>query len=683
MPDPVHRAATSSNLDPAPLARPLAGDDAEAGRDATAFVPCDTDDAFQGLFDFSPLPSWVRDAESLRFLAVNRAALSTYGYTREEFLAMTVRDIRPPAEDTRFRAYLDERRISGLEEENASSGRWIHRRKDGSLLSVETWSRPFFHRGRPARLVIARDVSDQLRAEEELRLSRERFQLIAAATSDAIWDWDFHTDTLWWNDSFYTRFGYTHDQFDNTLATWSAAIHPDDRERVLNSIEHARAQGREFWREEYRFRRADGTYATVVDRGRIVRDKSGAPHRMVGGMSDTTEQSRLQAQFLRAQRLESIGTLAGGIAHDLNNMLSPILLAIDLLRLHHPAPEARKLISTIETSAQRGAELVRQVLTFARGVEGRRQPLQIRHLIKEAARFSSETFPRNIVVQTDIAPGLWTVSADPTQLNQILLNLALNARDAMPAGGKLSFAAANLQVDPALASAASPDARPGAYVVISVSDTGHGIAPDHLDRIFEPFFTTKDVGEGTGLGLSTVQTLVREHAGFITVQSSPDQGSAFRVHLPAQPELAPADQRPSTGPGPRGDGQTLLVIDDEAAIRDLTRRTLEAHGYGVLLACDGAEGVALFAQHRDRVSLVITDLVMPIMDGPATICALRRIQPRLPIIAASGHDPSGRVGHDAGAVINGFLNKPFTVDSLLSLVADCLRDPESARPAHR
>ena len=683
MPESAHPAASPAKPASAHLDLPLAGDEAKAGHDAAELASCDTEDAFLRLFDLSPLPSWVRDAESYRFLAVNHAALVTYGYTREEFLAMTVRDIRPPEEEIRFRAHLDECRASGCEKD-ACCGRWIHRRKDGSLLTVETWSRPFTHEGRRARLVIARDISEQLRTEEELRLGRERFQLIAGATSDALWDWDFGTDTLWWNDSFYTRFGYSPEQFDNTLATWAAAIHPDDRERVTKSLERARASGREFWREEYRFRRADGAYATVVDRGRIVRDKSGAPHRMVGGMSDITEQSRLQAQFLRSQRLESIGTLAGGVAHDLNNMLSPILLAIDLLRLHHPAPEAGKLISTIETSAQRGAELVRQVLTFARGVEGRRQPLQIRHLIKEAARFSSETFPRNISVQTDIAPGLWTISADPAQLNQVLLNLAVNARDAMPQGGKLSFSAANLSLDHALAaSAVSPDARPGAYVVISVTDTGHGIAPDHLERIFEPFFTTKDIGEGTGLGLSTVHAIVREHGGFITVQTAPEQGTAFHVHLPAQPELSPADQRPSVCPGPRGDGQTLLVIDDEAAIRDLIRRSLESHGYGVLLACDGAEGVALFAQHRERVSLVITDLVMPIMDGAATISALRRIQPRLPIIATSGHDASGRAGRDSAASINGFLAKPFTVDSLLTLVADCLHDPESARPASR
>jgi PAS domain S-box-containing protein len=632
----------------------------------------ETEAAYRRLFELNPLPLWVFDAQSRRFLAVNQAALQTYGHTREEFLAMTVHDIRPPEEDARFRAYLAAHDDDEADGDDARSGRWLHRRKDGTLLTVETWSHSLIFDGRPSRLVIVRDVSEQLRAEEELRFSQERFQLIAAATSDAIWDLDFATDSIWWSDSFYSLFGHTRGQWPDTLAGWAGAIHADDRERVLRSRKNARDQGREFWREEYRFRRADGTVATVVDRARVVRDPSGRACRMVGGMTDITEQTRLQAQHLRSQRLESIGTLAGGIAHDLNNMLAPILLAIDLLRLHHPDSDAERLISTIETSAQRGADLVRQVLAFARGVEGRRQPLQVRHLVKECARFATETFPRDVAVQSEIAAELWTVPADPTQINQVLLNLALNARDSMPAGGRLTISATNLQVDGTFA-ATTPDARPGPYVVLGVEDSGHGIAPEHLDRIFEPFFTTKEVGKGTGLGLSTVHAIVREHQGFVTVQSSPGRGSLFRVHLPAQPELAPADRLPLPGPSPRGDGQTILVIDDETALRDLVRHNLEHHGYRVLLAGDGAEGVALYAQHRDHITVVVTDMAMPIMDGPATISALRRINPRVPIIAMSGHDPSGIFSRKAASQVHHFLAKPFTADALRAAIVDSLR----------
>jgi hypothetical protein len=653
----------------ADLSRRIA--EAENGHEYVTVALREAEVAYHRLFDLSPLPMWVRDTETLRFLAVNQTAISTYGYTRDEFLALTINDIRPPDERDRFRDYLAKRHRAGLDEATARSGLWIHQRRDGSLLTVEIWSHALVFHGRPSRLVIVRDMTEQLRAEAEVRFSQERFRLVAAATSDAIWDWDFAANSLWWSDSFYTLFGYAPANFDDLFDTWAGAIHPDDRDRVVKSLKLARELSREFWREEYRFRRADGTYATVVDRGSLVRDHSGKPHCMVGGMTDITEQSRLQAQLLRAQRLESIGTLAGGIAHDLNNMLAPILLALDLLRLHQPGPEARRLLSTIETSAQRGAELVRQVLTFARGVEGRRQPLHLRHLVKEAARFATETFPRNLVIQAEIPSDLWIVPADPIQLNQVLLNLALNARDSMPGGGHIEFSAANLHVDAALV-AATPDARPGPHVVLTVADTGHGIPQEHLDRIFEPFFTTKEVGKGTGLGLSTVHAIVREHCGFITVQSAPARGSVFRVHLPAQPELAAPEHLLAAGSARRGEGQTILVIDDEPPLRDLTRHLLENHGYRVLLAGDGAEGVALYAQYLDRVSVVLTDMVMPIMDGPATIRALRRINPRLPIVATSGLDPASHLENSSASTVRHFPPKPYAPEALLAAIADCL-----------
>jgi PAS domain S-box-containing protein len=657
--------------DLATITRRLA--EAEAAQLRATAALHETETAYRRLFDLNPLPLWVRAEDSLRFLAVNRAAVATYGYSREEFLSMTTADIRSPEERRRYEEFLARRRANGDDPEgDARCGRWLHRRKDGSELTIEAWSHALVFEGCPSRLVIVRDITEQLRTEAEARLNQERFQLVAAATSDAVWDWDFATDQLWWSESFYSLFGHSPAEFDHGFGTWESAIHPEDRNRVVGSLHATRDQGREFWREQYRFRRADGSYATVIDRGRIVRDPDGKPRRMVGGMSDITEQSRLQAQLLRSQRLESIGTLAGGIAHDLNNMLAPILLALDLLRLHQPSPDARRLINTIETSAQRGADLVRQVLAFSRGVEGRRQPLQIRHLIKEAARFANETFPHNLKINTDIPPDLWSVSADPTQLNQVLLNLSLNARDAMPDGGELNLAATNIQIDDALA-ATLAEARPGPHVVITVADTGHGIAPEHLDRIFEPFFTTKEVGKGTGLGLSTVHAIVREHHGFITVDSQPGRGSVFRVHLPAENLGAHAPSPATPRSTSRGDGQTILVIDDEPAIRELSRNLLESHGDTVITACDGAEGVALFAQNRDRVALVITDMVMPIMDGQATIIALHRLSPELPIIAASGLDPTGRFAQGTSAHAKHFLSKPYTPEKLLAAVADSLR----------
>ncbi len=639
-------------------------------RDSAALLAAlrDSEDAYRRLFDFTPLPMWVRDGDTFRFLDINHAAIEAYGYTREEFLAMTVHGIRPPEERERLRAYLSRQAPSPA---NAYSGRWTHRRKNGTLMTVETWSHILVFRGRPARLIIARDITAQLHAEVEAQVGRERFQLIAAATSDAVWDWDFEANTLWWGESFYKQFGYHPNEFSDAFSAWSDALHPEDRERVTRSLHAARDENREFWREQYRFRRKDGTYATVLDRGRVVRDAAGVPHRMVGGMTDITEQSRLQSQYLRAQRMESIGTLAGGIAHDLNNLLTPILLATELAQMHHPSAEIRRYLGTIETSARRGADLVRQVLTFARGVEGKRVPVQIGQLVHSAARFASETFPRPIRVRTAISEGLWPISADATQLNQVLLNLASNARDAMPDGGQLLFAADNAEVDATLA-ATAPSARPGPHVVLVVSDTGIGIPPEHLERIFEPFFTTKEVGKGTGLGLPTVHAIVREHGGFITVQSDARTGSVFKVHLPAQPgiEIPVPPEFARFSPSARpGDGETILIIDDEPALRDLTRYTLESRGFTVLTAVDGAEGVAVFAQNREKIALVITGMAMPVMDGAATISALHRIDPRLPIVATSGHDPCGRMTRSVRGEIRHFLAKPFSTDQLLAAVA--------------
>ena len=628
-----------------------------------------TEEAYRNLFELNPLPIWVRDGATKRFLAVNRAAREAYGYTNEEFLAHTVYDIRPPEEHDRFTAFvtcLDPAITRGY------TGQWTHMRKDGSLFRVETWSHDLVFNGRPARLIIARDLTHQIQAEEENRFNTQRFQEIASATSDAIWDWDFEANTLWWSDSFYSLFGYTRAAFPDALEAWAEAIHPDDRERVAGSLDRARAEGHERWREEYRFRRADGTYAVVIDRGRALRDVTGKPHRMVGGMSDVTEQQRLEKQHLRIQRLESIGTLAGGIAHDLNNTLAPILLAVELLRLRRPDAETLRLVETIETGARRSADLVRQVLTFARGVEGHRVPAQVRPILLEALRFARETFPETIRVEADLPAKLWTILADVTQLNQVALNLALNARDAMPDGGRLTIGACDRELSPAEAGA-HPGARSGPHVVIFVTDTGTGIAPEHLDHIFEPFFTTKEVGKGTGLGLSTVHTIVRQHGGFITVKSSPGAGTTFHIHLPATPDLEALalDAPPPPAPS-RGDGHTVLVIEDEAELRDIIREMLTCHGYDVILAADGAEGIALYAQNQQRVSVVLTDMAMPVMDGATTINALHHINPRLPILAMSGHDPDGRFARNVKNEVLRFIPKPFHPDQLLDAIRLCL-----------
>jgi signal transduction histidine kinase/CheY-like chemotaxis protein len=359
---------------------------------------------------------------------------------------------------------------------------------------------------------------------------------------------------------------------------------------------------------------------------------------------DVTEQKKTEAQLLRAQRMESIGTLAGGIAHDLNNVLTPILMSIDILKGKVADAEGRELLETVQQNVQRGADLVRQVLTFARGATGQRTHVNVGSVISDIGQVVREAFPKNIEAAIPPSRGLWTVVGDPTQLHQVLMNLCVNARDAMPSGGRLCVTGRNLVVD-----------------------AGVGISDDIRDRIFEPFFTTKDVGQGTGLGLSTVMAIVASHGGTVAVASEPGVRTRFTVYLPATPAAATEAPRvPRAAPLPRGAGEGVLVVDDEEAIRGLARRILERSGYEVIVARDGAEATKLYAEHRDRIAVVLTDMAMPVMDGTATIAALRAIDPSVAIIGSSGHASDGALRH--------FVAKPYNAEALLTTVARALRD---------
>jgi CheY-like chemotaxis protein len=370
--------------------------------------------------------------------------------------------------------------------------------------------------------------------------------------------------------------------------------------------------------------------------------------------------------------MESIGTLAGGIAHDLNNLLSPILMSVQLLQLKVQDEASRKMLEILQTNAERGSEMIKQILSFARGVSGERIPVQLKHLIKEVAKILKETFPRSIEINFKTSPELWLVNGDATQLHQVMMNLCINARDAMPSNGRLTLEADNCAVDETYAEM-TPDAKPGNYVCITVADTGTGISTENLNRIFDPFFTTKEIGHGTGLGLSTVLGIVKGHHGFINVYSEAGKGSQFRIYLPAS-EAAQAKPVPSSPADlPFGQGELILVVDDESSIREIAKTTLEAFNYRVIIANDGAEAIALFAQQQADIKVVVTDIMMPVMDGLALIRALRKLAPRLPIIASSGLTENARAAEAADEGVKAFLAKSYTAGTLLKLLADVLK----------
>jgi nitrogen-specific signal transduction histidine kinase/ActR/RegA family two-component response regulator len=395
--------------------------------------------------------------------------------------------------------------------------------------------------------------------------------------------------------------------------------------------------------------------------------------RLVGTMMDISEHKRLEEQFLHAQRMEAIGTLASGVAHDLNNILAPMLMGAGLLKSRLNDADDQKMLALIEHSAQRGASIVRQLLSFGRGVESIRGPLQLRRLLEELGSFVEETFPRSITIVVDAPADLWTVQADATQLYQVLMNLCVNARDAMPDGGKLTVEARNVELT-GKEGPSNPEGKAGSYVVLAVSDTGRGIPPEIVHRIFEPFFTTKGPGKGTGLGLSTALGIVKSHGGFMTVASEPGRGSNFKVHLSAEKGAAEAVAKGTESPLPAGRGELILVVDDEVPIQETARLLLEEHHYRVLVAANGAEAIQLFIKHRQNVRLMLTDVMMPVMDGATLIRSLRVLDPKLKVkvIAMSGLSQEDRRAELVAMGVTNMLTKPFGQKELLQAVGRVL-----------
>jgi PAS domain S-box-containing protein len=430
----------------------------------------------------------------------------------------------------------------------------------------------------------------------------------------------------------------------------------------------ARVQDAGEWAGLLEQRGRRGQWMKIQSQWTLVRDPTGTPQSILIINADVTERKQLEAELLRAQRMDSLGVLAGGIAHDLNNVLAPILMALDALKKRAADDRSLRMFQLLEASAQRGADLVRQILGFARGVEGQRLFLDPLHVVREIEKMVREALPMTVDLEIHAGPGLWHVMGDPTQLHQVLLNLCVNARDAMPEGGKLRVVVQNVEVDAPLGRM-TPGARPGPHVLFRVTDTGGGIPADVLDRIFEPFFTTKEPGRGTGLGLSTAMTIVRAHDGFMTVTSEPGQGSTFDVYVPAtlsDAHPAIADRVPEL---PRGNGEVVLVADDEVSIREIAKEALEACGYVPVLAVNGAEAVALCTARPD-IAAVLMDVHMPVLDGNAAIRELQRSGHAVKVIAVSGFADHQPQALSSGACL--FLTKPYTAAQLMNALRTAL-----------
>jgi len=514
--------------------------------------------------------------------------------------------------------------------------------------------------------IFASRASAELEREEAFTQIIEQASLLDKA-QDAILVRDLENKVSFWNKGCENLYGWTREE------VLGKSIHAQiykDPEEFLRAMELAMEHGE--WLGEIQQQSKSGKELYVNGRWTLVRDDQGIPKGMLVINTDITEKKRIEAQFLRAQRMESIGTLAGGIAHDLNNVLSPILMSVQMLQSKVADEQGFAMLETVQSCTQRAADLVKQVLSFARGMEGKRIDVNLRHLGTDIQRIVQEAFPKNIEFAFSANRKLWSFLGDPTQLHQVLMNLCVNARDAMPQGGKLTVTMENIMLDEVYVGM-YPGTNPGPYVSVEVLDSGTGIPEEIRDKIFEPFFTTKAQGVGTGLGLSTTAAIVRGHGGFINVYSELGGGTKFKVFIPADPaSIVKDDEEPEQRRLPHGNGEGILIVDDEASIRTVAHRLLESFGYSILLADNGVEALALYAQRRSEVDLVLTDIAMPVMDGSALTIALKALNPQIKIIGSSGFATNENIARLSDQGVLYFLPKPYTTESLLQVIREAL-----------
>jgi two-component system, cell cycle sensor histidine kinase and response regulator CckA len=548
--------------------------------------------------------------------------------------------------------------------------------EETAVAAMRAGAHDYLLKGNLARLVpaVERELREaqerqkRLVAEQALRESEERFrQLSENMTESVFWMADPQAQQMLYVSPAYERiWGSSSASLSTNFMEWFEAIVPDDRERIQTRFFGQALLGN--YDEEYRITRPDGTVRWIRDRGFPMQNVAGVAYRVVGVAEDITSRKLTEAALRRTERLDSLGTLASGIAHDLNNVLTPIMGIVELLplKITNMDEATEELLEILHDSTHRGADLVKQILSFTRGIEGKPTNTQVTHLLAEIKKVIQQAFPKNIELYTDFAPDLWLIAADATLLHQVFMNLCVNARDAMPDGGKLSIITENLTIDENYARM-NLDAQVGSYVVVTIADTGVGIASEILDHIFDPFFTTKAIGKGTGLGLATVMGIVKSHHGFINVYSEVNKITRFKIYLPATDTgetIAPKDIEPQWG-----EGELVLIVDDEIPIQEVAKATLEAHGYSVITASDGIEAIALYAQHKQEISVVLLDLMMPSLDSITIIRTLHKLNSQVQIIAMSGLATNEAVTKTMNEHVQAFLAKPFAAPELLNLLS--------------
>ncbi len=541
------------------------------------------------------------------------------------------------------------------------------RRKDGTYITVEDNGYIFLDStGKVARMAgFVIDITEQQAALRDRKHAEQKIREQAALldiTTDAIVVQNLVNKIQFWNKGAENLYGWMAEEVLGKNA--NQLLYRKQSFCQLKNIQKTLTESGS-WQGELHQVTKQGKEIIVASRWTLVNDDQGKAKSILIVNSDITEKKQLEAQFLRAQRMESLGTLASGIAHDLNNALTPMMMTVQLLETKFSDEKSQQWLTIMETNVKRAADLVKQVLWFSRGAIGNFKTLQVQDLISEIEKIVKQTFSRAIEIRIDV-PGqnLWNIFGDATQLHQVLMNLCINALDAMPHGGILKISAKNFWVDSHYARM-KIDAKVGSYVMISVCDTGIGIKKEIVDRIFEPFFTTKELGKGTGLGLSTVLGIIKSHGGFVNVVTEVGKGTEFEVCLPVTQTIDADTKLAGDQELPVGHGELILVVDDEGSIREITQAWLEQNAYKVLLASDGIDAIALYIEHQQEISVVLVDMMMPCMDGPTTINVLKKINPDIKIIGVSGLASNHEMIKILGNSVKTFLSKPYTSSDLL------------------
>jgi two-component system cell cycle sensor histidine kinase/response regulator CckA len=618
------------------------------------------------LFAHNPLPMWVFESKALQIQQVNDAALRHYGYDRMEFLQMTATDLHPAEEVPKLLANL---RDSDSVEQHG--GQWHHRKKDGSAIDVEMFMHKLEYSGHTAALVVAQDITERKRAEEE----RQKFFTLVEYCRDFIAVADLQDNVEYVNPAGRAMLGIA--EGESLKGTHSLDyVVPADLSLVHGTILPA-LYSSGHWKGELRFRHRQTGQSLPMDFvGFQVKDqKTGEPRFVATVSRDMSERRALEQQLRHAQKFEAIGQLAGGIAHDFNNVIGAILGWAELGEEQAASGNAtlENYFKKIHSQCDRVTALVRQLLAFARRQILEPRNFSLNQTVSDVLNLLDKVIGKDIEIQTSVAEDLWAVRADPTQIEQVLMNLCINSRDAMPKGGRVTIETRN-------ALFSEEDCRrtiglpPGRFAELRVSDTGTGMDAATRERIFEPFFTTKGTGKGTGLGLATVYGIVKQHNGFIQVESEPGEGSTFRIFLPVSETSASGELRtPALDDSPvRGGTETILLADDHDGVCEMAQSVLTAKGYHVLLAHDGEEAVEVYTTHRDRISLVLLDVIMPRKNGPEVFAAIKALNPSVSVVFATGYSNETAVLADLVERGVAVLRKPYSPSVLCRRLREVL-----------